>query len=108
MHNRITELELFLLQIGSDSTSLGGNDILDYEHLIFLATAMDWIPPYGFEKLINVAFEDVSLPKMSTCAFDTDLPNKDKLIREKLVTAIKHGEGLGGVWFYIIDLIFVF
>ena len=66
--NCITEFELFLLQIGSNSICLGDNDILDYEQLIFFATATDRIPPYGFEKLIDVTFEDVSLPKVSTCA----------------------------------------
>ena len=85
----MTEIELFLLQIGLDSISLGDNDILEYEQLIFFATATDRILPYGFEKLIDVTFEDVSLPKVSTCALKLTLPNKHKLIREKLVTAIK-------------------
>ena len=62
--NCITEFELFLLQIGLDSISLGGNDILDYEQLFF-ATATDRIPRHGFEKLIDVTFEDVSLQKVS-------------------------------------------
>ena len=66
--NCVTEFELFLLQIGSDSISLEDNDILDYEQLIFFVTATDRIPPYGFEKLIDVTFENVSLPKVSTCA----------------------------------------
>ena len=77
--------------------SLGDNDILDYEQLIFFATATDRIPPYGFEKLIDVTFEDVSLPKVSTYALALTLPNKRKLIREKLVTATKHGGGLGEI-----------
>ena len=97
INNCITEFELFLLQTGSDSISLGGNDILDYEQLIFFATATDRIPPYGFEKLIDVTFEDVSLPKVSTCALTLTLPNKHKLIREKLVTAVKHGGGFGEI-----------
>ena len=95
--NCITEFELFLLQIGSNSICLGDNDILDYEQLIFFATATDRVPPYGFEKLIDVTFEDVSLPKVSTCALALTLPNKHKLIREKLVTAIKHGGGFGEI-----------
>ena len=56
INNCITEFESFLLQIGSDPTSLGGNDILDYEQLIFFATATDRIPPYGFVKLIDFTF----------------------------------------------------
>ena len=95
--NCITEFELFLLQIGSNSICLGDNDILDYEQLIFFATATDRIPPYGFEKLIDVTFEDVSLPKVSTCGLALTLPDKHKLIREKLVTAIKHGGGFGDI-----------
>ena len=97
INNCTTEFESFLLQIGSDPTSLGGNDILDYEQLIFFATATDRIPPYGFVKLIDFTFEDVSLPKVSTCALTLTLPNKHKLIRERLVTAIKHGEGFGEI-----------
>ena len=96
--NRITEFELFLLQIGSDSISLEDNDILDYEQLIFFVTATDRIPLYGFEKLIDVTFENVSLPKVSTCALTLILPNKHKLIRENLVTAIiKHRGGFGEI-----------
>ena len=93
INNCITEFELFLLQIGSDSISLGGNNILDYDQLIFLDTAANRIPRYDFEKLIDVTFEDVSLPKVSTCALTLTLPNQHKSIREKLVTAIKHGGG---------------
>ena len=95
--NCITEFELFLLQIGSDSISLGGNNILDYEQLKFFATATDGIPSYGFEKLIDVIFEDGSLSKLSTCALTLTLPNKHKLISEKLLTAIKHGGGFGEI-----------
>ena len=80
-----------------DSISLGGNNILDYEQLIFFDTATNRIPPYGFENLIDVTFEDVSLPKVSICALTLTLPNKHKLIREKLVTAIKHGGGFGEI-----------
>ena len=95
--NCITKFELFLLQIGSDSIYLGGNDILDYEQLVFFTTVTDRIPPYGFEKLVEVTLEDVSLPKVSTCAFTLTLPNKHKLIKEKLVTAMKHGTGFGEI-----------
>ena len=70
---------------------------MDYEQLIFFATATDRIPPYGFEKLIDITFGDVSLPKVSTCALTLTLPNKHKSIREKLVTAIKHGGGFGEI-----------
>ena len=56
------------------------------------ATATDRIPPYGFEKLIDVTFKDVSLPKVLTCSLSLTLPN-----REKLVTAIKHGGGFGEI-----------
>ena len=58
---------------------------------------MDRIPHYGFEKLIDVTFEDVPLPKVSTCALTLILPNKHKLIRGKLVTATKDGEGFGDI-----------
>jgi len=73
--------------------------ILTYADLLYFTTGCDRIPTYGFEKLfekkIEVIFDDVSLPKVSTCRLILTLPNNSESLSNKMLTAIRYGGGFG-------------
>jgi hypothetical protein len=93
----IAEFEMFLINIGIGLVFLEENVALRYTDLIFFITGCDRIPPFGFEKNIDIFFEDVSLPKASTCGLILTLPKKASTLGASIITAVKFGGGFGEI-----------
>jgi len=92
----IAEFELFLINVGIKEVLI--DDVpLRYEDFLFFATGGDRIPPYGFDKKIDILFEDISLPKVNTCGLILRLPSRSENLAQKLITSIKYGGGFGEV-----------
>ncbi|XP_057301645.1 uncharacterized protein LOC130636068 isoform X2 [Hydractinia symbiolongicarpus] len=90
----IVEFELFLSQV--DSGEVTRNNLpLRFDQLVEFCTGVDRIPPYGFEKKIDVKFKDVSLPNASTCSLTLTIPTKE--LSKRMATGIHFGEGFGVV-----------
>ena len=96
----MTEFEMILSEIESNLVFLGPDSKMTFNHLLFFCTGVDRIPPYGFEKDIEVKFEGDSLPRASTCALEVIFPlqNDEQMsLKEKLIVAIKFGGGFGDI-----------
>lgn len=98
----VVEFEMFLAAIESKEIMLNEEELMTYEHILFFCTGVDRVPPYGFEKLIDVTFQGTSLPTASTCALELVLPVSvdclySEVIREKMAIALNLGGGFGNV-----------
>ncbi len=96
----IVEFEIFLAAIQSGEIMLNSEEPWTYGHILYFCTGVDRIPPFGFEKSIDVTFWGSSLPTASTCALELTLPfSKDGLdshnIQNNMAIAINMG---GGFW----------
>jgi len=92
----IAEFELFLVNLGCGKIIADGKT-LDYCDLILFITGCDRVPTYGFEKKLEVIFENVSLPTASTCGLIMRVPNTPDTMQKKLITALVFGGGFGSV-----------
>ena len=56
-------------------TSVTNNDVSGFglNHLLFLFTRMERIPPFGLEKTIDIEFADGDEPCISTCSYSVTL-----------------------------------
>ena len=95
LQESIVEFELLMSEIESKQVMLSKNEVVRFDHLLLFCTGVDRLPPYGFQKLIDVEFKNVSLPSASTCGLQLTMPISD--LRKKLITAIKFGGGFGVV-----------
>lgn len=98
----ITEFEMLLSEIESNIVYLSPGNLMTFNHLLFFCTGVDKIPPYGFEKLIEVTFEGNKLPRASTCCLEVTFPlplqdNEHMPLKDKLIIAINYGGGFGDI-----------
>ena len=85
----ICEFELFVAGMFND------NHEVKPEELLSFVTGSSSIPLQGFEKKTDIHFDDVSLPKASTCGLVLTLPRTN--IVEKLKIALTFAGGFGDV-----------
>ena len=99
IENIICDFEIFLNSIGSGEVKDNDGKVLGLHDVLFLLTALDRIPPFGFEKKIDVFFSnEISFPKISTCSLNLTLPVGENVsIEHMLLTAISFGSGFGEV-----------
>ena len=94
LQGSVTEFEVFLSNIESKSIKIDVKAVT-FEDLLLFCTGTDRIPPYGFEKAIEIEFHDVSLPSCSTCGLHVVVPYTD--IESKFVMALNYGGGFGSI-----------
>ena len=86
-----TEFELFLSAIECGEILLDLRCVTFGDFLFFI-TGSDRIPPHGFDKSIDISFDDVTLPQASVCGISAVIPWTD--ISAKFVVALKFGDGI--------------
>jgi len=91
----IAEFELLLLNVGQGNVELEEGKPLRYTDLLFFVSGCDRIPAYGFDKKIEVVYENVILAKASTCGLILTLPKDSLKIEFAIRQAIRFGDGFG-------------
>ena len=95
----IAEFELLLMDVGQGNIELEDRKPLGYTDILFFVTGCDRIPAYGFDKKIEVVYENVILAKASTCGLILTLPNDSLRIEFAIKQAIRFGGGFGEIWY---------
>ena len=90
----LSEFEIFL-------TALEGNDIIVDENpatlqdFLMFVIGSERIPPHGFEKALEIQFDDITLPIASTCGLNATFPYTG--ISDAFRIALQFGGGFGNI-----------
>lgn len=95
LRDAITQMELLLVAIEANDVQLEEERALGFEDFLFFITGTDRIPPHGFQKKLDIRFDDISLPKSNTCGLSATFPYVN--IRDTFVIAIRFGGGYGNI-----------
>ena len=85
------------MDVGQGNIELEDRKPLGYTDILFFVTGCDRIPAYGFDKKIEVVYENVILAKASTCGLILTLPNDSLRIEFAIKQAIRFGGGFGEI-----------
>ena len=90
----VAELEVLLAAIEGKEIEIDDN-LLTFFDFLYFVTGTDRVPPHGFEKSLDITFDDISLPTANTCGLSCIFPYTG--IREAFIIAMKFGQGFGKV-----------
>ena len=90
----VTEFELLLAALESKEIK-NETGVLTFPDLLYFITGSDRVPPHGFEKLIDICFDDISLPTAYTCGLSAVFPYTG--MKDAFIIALKFGGGFGSI-----------
>ena len=92
IQDAIGEFEIFLTALEDKEIKIDSG-ALTYKDFLFFITGSDRISPHGFDKQIEIHFDDVSLPKSATCGSVGTFPYQGQ--KDKFRIACQFGGGFG-------------